>query len=85
MEYVLIEDMLENAEAFQGHPLLPSKLDLEHLRIALDRVAIDEHESNDDIVNSNPSWAKLRDAAKSALHDLGADLDTFERRELGIE
>jgi hypothetical protein len=41
--------------------------------------------SNEALVEQDPHWVRIRNAAKAVLEELGADLDQWEREELGSE
>lgn len=77
-EYLVVDQLLEDAYSFLSDPFVPSELNIELFRAALRSVAIDESETPTYTVNANPTWANLRTEAQRILLAMGADLRSFE-------
>lgn len=78
--YIVLDQVVEDAYSFVRMPR--SGVDVTGLRSALESLDIDEAMSNDEIVNANESWARLRMEALRILDQAGVDLDAFEKEEL---
>lgn len=89
--YIVPTEALNNAYYFLRHPTLgtagslPSVQELACVleecgpKVPLEDAAV----SNEALVEQDPDWARIRSAAKEVLQEIGADLDEWEREELG--
>ena len=84
--YVVLDQLVEDASSFLRDPLtLGSGLDTSGLRSALEALEINDEMSNETIVNSNKSWARLRSEARRLLDASKVDLAAFEAAILAEE
>ena len=89
-EYILPTEILNDGYYFLRHPLgtAESLGSVEEFARVLEecgpKVPIEDATvSNETLVERDPHWARIRDAAKAVLQELGADLEEWEREQLG--
>ncbi len=88
--HLLAKEVLNDGDYFLRHPelgatqSLPSVQEFARalrecaLEVPLDDVTV----SNKTLIERNPYWARIRNAAKAVLQEMGADLGAWERGEL---
>jgi prophage DNA circulation protein len=89
--YLLPTEILNDAYYFLRHPQLgtaESLSSVQEFARVLDECAPnvpleDATVSNETLVEQDPDWARIRDAAKAVLREVGANLEEWEREQLG--
>ncbi|MCH7717500.1 MAG: hypothetical protein IH876_15315 [Gemmatimonadetes bacterium] len=88
--YLLAKEVLNDGDYFLRHPELGANQSLHSIQefaralrecareVPLDDVTV----SNETLVERDPYWARIRNAAKVVLQEMGADLEAWERDEL---
>ena len=88
--YRTVGELLDDGEYFLRHPELGATQSLasvqEYARVlqaCAQEVPIEDVTVSDErLVERDPHWARIRNAAKAVLQEMGADLETWERGEL---
>ncbi|MCZ6856453.1 MAG: hypothetical protein O7F70_00495 [Gemmatimonadetes bacterium] len=88
--YLLAEEVLNDGDYFLRHPQLGATKSLPSVqefaralqecarKVPLDDVTV----SNETLVERDPYWARIRNAAQAVLQEMGADLGAWERGKL---
>jgi hypothetical protein len=89
--YLLPTEALNDGDYFLRHPQLGTAKSLssvqEFARVLEESAPKlpleDATVSNEALVEQDPYWARIRNAAKAVLQEIGADLEEWEREQLG--
>ncbi len=88
--YLVAGDVLNGGDYFLYHPelgLTQSRPSVQEFARAIEKCAgklrlDDVSVSNETLVEQDPYWARIRNAAKAVLQEMGADLEAWERGQL---